>query len=234
MSSIKNAVIAVAGMGKRLGFGKPKCLIKVCDKTILEYQLELLRQIENVFLVVGFRESEVIEFARKIRKDIIFVRNADFQHTKTLESFHLAAKIINDNAIFMDGDMIIEPKSFANFLKTAESSKGQNNITVAVSERISDDPVYSDVLLDDKGILKIFGFSYDKKTNYEWANIVCMPSYLMVSGKSHTFEHLQNLLPAIAAVIDRFEIDTLADLKIAEDYMRNNNWSLSPTSSYWY
>ena len=122
MPTVKNVVIAVAGMGKRLGLGKAKCLVKVCDKTILEYQLNLLRDVENIFLVTGFREDDVMNFAKKIRRDIIFVRNANFQHTKTLESFYLAAKIIDDYAIFMDGDMIIEPNSFKKFLSDAVSS----------------------------------------------------------------------------------------------------------------
>ena len=122
MPTVKNVVIAVAGMGKRLGLGKAKCLVKVCDKTILEYQLNLLRDVENIFLVTGFREDDVMNFAKKIRRDIIFVRNANFQHTKTLESFYLAARIIDDYAIFMDGDMIIEPNSFKKFLSDAASS----------------------------------------------------------------------------------------------------------------
>ena len=141
MSTVKNAVIAVAGMGKRLGFGKPKCPVEVCGRTLLEYQLALLENVENVFLVVGFRETDVIDYARLLRRDLIFVRNANFRHTKTLGSFYLAAKIIEGNAIFMDGDMIIEPKSFANFFDVA--CRNGEEITIAVSERIADDPVYA-------------------------------------------------------------------------------------------
>lgn len=121
MPVVKNAVIAVAGMGKRLGMGKAKCLVEVCGKSILKYQLNLLRDIENVFVVVGFREKDVIDATVKIRRDIIFVRNPNFQHTKTLGSFYLAARNINDGAIFMDGDMIIEPQSFNNFMTTIET-----------------------------------------------------------------------------------------------------------------
>ena len=224
MSIVKNAVIAVAGMGKRLGLGKPKCLIKVCDKTILEYQLDLLKDIENVFLVVGFCENDIIDFVSKIRKDVIFVRNANFQHTKTLESFYLAAKVINDNAIFMDGDMIIEPQSFKEFINISETQREVNDLVVAVSKRISNDPVYANVHSQENNMLKIYGFSYDKRSNYEWANIVCMPSNLVVSGMSHTFEHIQKFLPASAAVIDRLEIDTPADLQIAEQCLQQNYW----------
>ena len=216
MSTVKNAVIAVAGMGKRLGFGQPKCLVKVKGKSILEYQLELLANVENVFLVVGFGEMDVMSFASKIRKDIIFVRNSNFQHTKTLGSFYCAAKIIEDSAIFMDGDMIIEPHSFSKFCDVAMRSFS-DELTIAVSKRISDDPVYCDVKEEGDGKLKINAFSFEKKSPYEWANIFFMPANLIENGNTHTFEYLEKFLPAKAAIIDRLEIDTVADLKIAEN-----------------
>lgn len=225
MSAVKNAVIAVAGMGKRLGMGHPKCLVKVNNKTLLEYQLSLLERIENVFLVVGFGEQDIIEFAPKVRKDLIFVRNVNFRNTKTLGSFYCAAKIIKGNAIFMDGDMIIEPKSFEQFLETAESNG--DDLTIAVSKRISDDPVYTEVVEGADGRLTVIDFSYEKKTKYEWANVVCLSTSLMADGNTHTFEYLKKISPPArmwASVIDRLEIDTLTDLRNAEDFIDHNNW----------
>lgn len=219
MSAVKNVVIAVAGMGTRLGFGRPKCLIRVNGRTILEYQLDLLKTVENVFLVVGFCEDDVMDFASKIRRDIIFVRNSDFQRTKTLGSFYLAAKIIDGAAIFMDGDMIIEPASFAEFLSAAGQS---DNMLIAVSKRISDDPVYCDVTGDTA--LRIRGFSYENKSAFEWANVVSMPAKLIIDGNTHTFEHLKNFLPAQAKVIDRLEVDTPEDLAYAEKFLATGAW----------
>lgn len=220
MQTVKNVVIAAAGMGTRLGIGKPKCLVKINNKTLLEYQLDLLKDVENVFIIVGFMEEDIMNFAHQIRRDIIFVRNANFQHTKTLGSFYLAARIINDSAIFMDGDMIIEPNSFVEFLTTAAQT---DKMIIAVSKRISDDPVYCDITQDEQG-LTIHGFSYDKKSDYEWANVVSMPANQMKSGNSHTFEHLQKFLPASAKIIDRFEIDTPEDLRDTEKFLKVSNW----------
>ena len=219
MQAVKNVVIAVAGMGTRLGAGKPKCLINVNGKALLEYQLALLEKVENVFLVVGFMEEDVMNFAREVRHDIIFVRNANFQHTKTLGSFHLAARIIAGSAIFMDGDMIIEPNSFAEFLSEAAKAD-KDDFIIAVSKRISDDPVYCDVDED----FKIRGFSFEKKSSYEWANVVYMPARAMANGNSHTFEHLKNFLPATAKIIDRIEIDTPEDLRNAEEFLQTSGW----------
>ena len=220
MQTVKNVVIAVAGMDTRLGVCKPKCLIKINDNLLLEYQLSLLKEVENIFLVVGFMEEDVINFAFKIRPDIIFIRNANFQHTKTLGSFYLAARIIDGFAIFMDGDMIIEPRSFAEFLATAAQS---DEMLIAVSKRISDDPVYCDITQDAQG-LTIHGFSYEKKTPYEWANVVYMPAARMENGATHTFEHLQKFLPTSARVIDRLEVDTPEDLRDAEKFLKTSTW----------
>lgn len=222
MQTVKNVVIAVAGMGTRLGMGKPKCLIEINGKTLLEYQLALIKDVENVFLVVGFLEEDVISFAQKIRRDIIFVRNANFQHTKTLGSFYLAAKIIDGAAIFMDGDMIIEPKSFAEFLETATNIK-DDSLLVAVSKRISDDPVYCGIEQREQNLI-LREFSYEKVSGYEWANIVYMPTKFMKNDTCHTFEHLKNFLPTTAKVIDRLEIDTPEDLNYAEKFLKNNQW----------
>lgn len=222
MQTVKNVVIAAAGMGTRLGAGKPKCLIEVNGKTLLEYQLALLKDVENIFLVVGFMEEDIMNFAPKIRRDIIFVRNANFQHTKTPGSFHLAARIIDGNAIFMDGDMIIEPRSFAEFLDAAAKIDG-DDMLIAVSKRISDDPVYCDVE-EHQEALTIREFSYEKKTPYEWANVVCLPANRMENGTTHTFEHLRKFLPASAKIIDRLEIDTSEDLRDTKKFLKTGDW----------
>ena len=218
MSLVENVVIAAAGMGTRLGAGKPKCLVEICGKNLIEYQLDLLRDVKSVFMVVGFCELDVIDFVSKLRKDVIFVRNPDFQHTKTLESYHLAAKLIEGNALFMDGDMIISPSDFSSFIgKTATS-----DFLFGVSDRISDDPVYADVRKQDANLI-IDGFSCENQSGYEWANVVYMPANLMQGGKSNAFEYLQTLLPKPAAVLDRLEIDTRKDLELAEREIREGN-----------
>lgn len=221
MPSIENAVIAVAGKGTRLGARKPKCLVEVCGKTIAEYQLELLENVKNIYMVVGFCENEVIDHVSAIRKDVIFVRNPGFQHNKTLASYHLAANVIDGSAVFMDGDMIISPADFSRFLNQA----AKHEILVGVSERITDDPVYADITRTGDE-LTINGFSYEKRSSYEWANVVYMPANLMKDGTCNAFEYIQTLLPAPAATLDRLEIDTKADLEYAKKELAELDWKI--------
>ena len=90
-----------------------------------------------------------------------------------------------------------------------------SGITFVVSARIFDEPVYADIIQEINGTLKIQGFSYEKKTPYEWANVAFMPSNLITSDGSHMFEHLRQFLPTTAEVIDKLEIDTQKDLQMA-------------------
>lgn len=221
MYSVESAVIAAAGMGTRLGAGLPKCLVRVAGRPIIDYQLALLREVPHVFIVVGFREMDVIEYVRKLRPDVIFVRNADFQHTKTLESFYLAARGIEGRAIFMDGDMILEQKAFHNFIEETSSRES----LIAVTRRLSDEPVYAEIK-EGPEQLQVVNFSYEKSSDYEWANVACLPAKLVRGGATHFFEFLRKLLPLPAAVLDRLEVDTYEDLHNAEELViREAAWS---------
>lgn len=108
MSFIKHAVICAAGMGTRLGMNMPKCLVKIGDKAIIEYQLELLKDVEDIRIVVGFMEEKVIEHVLKIRNDVIFVRNSRYQITTNAYSLSLGSKHLREPYIMLDGDLLIE------------------------------------------------------------------------------------------------------------------------------
>lgn len=212
MQIVENVVIAAAGMGKRLGKGIPKSLVRVNDKMICEYQLELLKDVRNVFMVVGFCEDEVMEAVQKIRKDVIFVRNPDYRHTKTLESYYLASKLIKGEALYMDGDMILSPTDFEQFMNKCV----KYNLCVGVSKRISDDPVYAFTNNNNQ----VIRFSYEGKSDYEWANLLYIDSDKLKSGKENVFEYISRYLPINYEVVDRLEVDTPEDLNLAENLVK--------------
>ena len=212
MQIVENIVIAAAGMGKRLGKGIPKSLVRVNGKMICEYQLELLKDVQNVFMVVGFCEDEVMDAVQKIRKDVIFVRNPDYRHTKTLESYYLASKLIKGEALYMDGDMILSPTDFEQFMNKCV----KHNLCVGVSKRISDDPVYA--FTNDNN--QVIRFSYEGKSDYEWANLLYIDSDKLKSGKENVFEYISRYLPINYEIVDRLEVDTPEDLNLAENLVK--------------
>src|SRR5947209_20101025 len=86
------AIISAAGTGSRLGMNVPKCLVRVAGRRIVEWQLDLLWEVRDVRIVVGFLEDEVIECVRGIRPHVIFVRNPRYGVTSTLQSIALASR----------------------------------------------------------------------------------------------------------------------------------------------
>lgn len=217
MSTITHAIIAAAGRGKRLGMGKPKCLIEVQGSPIIAYQLHLLRHVPDVRVVVGFSEYALMEQVKKIRQDVIFVRNPNFRHTGTLQSLHMAAKGLDDYCLCLDGDMIIEEKSFERFVEICDLGQPY----IGVSDEITTDPVYAHVKPDPGGLI-VHGFSRSNAGDgpaYEWANVAYIPSTWLNFEHTDVFKRLERQLPIKAACLRRLEIDTPEDLSLAEDVM---------------
>ena len=68
MSISKTVVIGCAGIGSRLGLGQSKALINIHGKPLIHWQLELLAEVEDVRVVVGYQANEVIKTILEVRK----------------------------------------------------------------------------------------------------------------------------------------------------------------------
>lgn len=212
MSSVKHAVIAVAGLGSRLGHGKPKCLVEVEGKHILEWQLELLKDVEDVRLVVGYMEHDVIDMAFSIRRDLTLVRNPAYRTTTTQQSYWLGARYLEDPCLYMDGDIIFEPKSFNSFLDGASQHAPLIGITPAKTQQA----VFAKTTVGENASdISIQGFSRTDRTEWEWANIAYLPPHMLQENGRDVFSRLALYLPLKAQSIECCEVDTEEDLSLA-------------------
>lgn len=216
MPTLDHAVIAAAGFGSRLGRGHPKCLLDVAGRTLLQRQLELLRDVPDVRVVVGFEEDTVIALARRLRPDITIVRNPAFASTTALNSYALGARYLSRPCLFMDADIIFEPASFAAFL--AQPGEGP---LVGYTHTKTQDPVHVAV---SGG--RVTGFSRTEQVEteqgqYEWANVLRLPGgYLdqpvaSLGDSPAVFERLSVDLPLPGRYVESYEIDRPADLDVA-------------------
>lgn len=126
-NSIKKAIIIAAGMGSRLRpftEDKPKCLLEVNGKTILERQLGALRScgIDDFALIRGYK-AETINFP-----DIRYYENPNYQNNNILNSLFCAEKE-------MDGDFVV---SYSDIIYDQtvpeELLKSDKDITIVVDE----------------------------------------------------------------------------------------------------
>jgi choline kinase len=211
MSPVKHVVIAAAGLGSRLGMGKPKCLVEVDGKPIISHLLALLDEVEDVRVVVGFGEDQVMETVRKIRPDVIFVRNMNYHATKTMDSYAMGARGITESVLYMDADIIFEPSSLAAFLEACV--EGQH--LVGFTDSKTEDAVF--VQIDPEHHVQ--SFSREQQSAYEWANIVYTPVDYFVGKGGDVFLQLAKDLPLKAHYINSFEVDRPSDLEKARAFV---------------
>ena len=209
MPSVDHAVVAAAGFGSRLGRGHPKCLVEFRGRTLLERQLELLEDVPDVRVVVGFQEAAVTDLARSLRPDVIIVRNPAYASTTTLDSYARGARHLSDPCLFLDADILFEPPSFQAFLRAAAAR--HDGALVGYTHTRTRDAVH--VVVQGQ---QITSFSRSVRTPFEWANLALLPPGFCETGSGAVFERMAQELPLAGALVDSFEIDCEEDLELAE------------------
>ncbi len=103
------AIIVAAGHDKRLGSltkNLPKCMLDVKGKTIIERQIENLKNcgINDIIIVKGYKQ-EIIDIP-----DVKYYQNPDFKNNGILYSLFLAEREMDCDFIFLYSDIIFDQK----------------------------------------------------------------------------------------------------------------------------
>lgn len=102
-------VILLAGKGRRLGKDLPKCLNVIAGETILERQLNALSKfgVEKLVCAVGYKKEEIERSVRSLwSKEVLFVENERYEETNTNYSLYLAIDHVEDDFVYLNGDVI--------------------------------------------------------------------------------------------------------------------------------
>ena len=83
-------------MGKRLGIGTTKALVEVEGIPLIIRNLQMLDDVEDIRVVVGYQADRVINMVNTYRKDVTFVFNHNFMNNGTGASVSLASDYSND------------------------------------------------------------------------------------------------------------------------------------------
>lgn len=109
------AVILAAGMGTRLKaitYKKPKALIEVVGKPIINYQIDNLLNngIEDIIICVGYRSIDLIEHCKinYPKVNFEFIENKNYSETNNMYSLYLAAKHLNNDVFVMNADVVFD------------------------------------------------------------------------------------------------------------------------------
>lgn len=118
-------IILAAGEGKRLRpltLEKPKCLVKLLGKSILEWQLITLKEygISDISVVRGYKK-EKINFPK-----IKYYLNEKYDSTNMVETLFCAENELNESCIISYGDIIYQK----NILKKLLEDKNDFSIII--------------------------------------------------------------------------------------------------------
>ncbi len=112
---MKTAVILAAGAGTRLHpftLGRPKCLVEVAGRPLLDRTLAALEAegCQRLVLVTGYEHAAIAQFLahREGSLHVDCVHNAAFATTNNAYSLWTARHSIPDAFVLLDGDLIFE------------------------------------------------------------------------------------------------------------------------------
>src|SRR5690554_6730355 len=203
---IKNVVICAAGLGSRLGLDTPKCLVKLGKHRLIYYLLQILKDVENIRIVIGFKEEEVIEYVKGIREDVVFVRNPDYSTTSNSYSLYLGSHDLNEPFVTIDGDMIIDQENFQKFVDAIDI----NEDLIAVTEAKTEDAVFAKV--DENNY--ITEFSRKPISKYEWSGVAYFANFKVSKDGQYIYQEIEPNLPIKSVQMECWEIDTPGDLDL--------------------
>ncbi|KKK86634.1 hypothetical protein LCGC14_2761290, partial [marine sediment metagenome] len=112
-------IILSAGMGIRLKpitNEKPKCLVNVCSKPILQHQIDYFfndDRIDEIIIVIGYMADLIRNLIKTFYNDdpkIILIENKDFLTTNNMYSLFLTRNYIKNSFLLVNGDVILNPE----------------------------------------------------------------------------------------------------------------------------
>ena len=114
-------VILAAGMAKRLRpltDTKPKCLLEVGGRTLLQRTVDAMRAAgaTEFVVVTGYRAEMIRDFltAHYQNLSVTFLHNADYEHNNNIYSLWMAGQVVRDKEfLLMDSDILCDPETVA-------------------------------------------------------------------------------------------------------------------------
>jgi len=120
---MKQAVILAAGEGQRLRpftVNRPKAMISVADKPILQFIIEALARngIRNIVITVGYRKEQVYDYlgsGERCGVNITYV--TQMSQLGTAHALMQVKDAVEDEFLVLSGDNLIEAHTIADFIQ---------------------------------------------------------------------------------------------------------------------
>ena len=140
-------VILAAGMAKRLRpltDTKPKCLLKVGNRTLLERTVRAMQQagITEFVVVTGYRGDQIRSFLENLepldnleKPTFHFLHNADYEHNNNIYSLWMAGEVVRGkDFLLMDSDILCDPAAVVRIAQMQEPALALNRQELGAEE----------------------------------------------------------------------------------------------------
>lgn len=132
-------VILAAGMAKRLRpltDTKPKCLLKVGERTLLERTVDAMAAagISEFVVITGYRADQIRDFLDNLEKpeslgkpSFTYLHNADYEHNNNIYSLWMAGQVVRGKEfLLMDSDILCDPAAVLRIASEKEAALAVN------------------------------------------------------------------------------------------------------------
>ena len=152
------AIILSAGEGTRmrpLTLTKPKTMLPVAGKPIIQYNIEALRDcgVKDILLIVGYKEEIVRDYFKdghQLGVNISYATQSKLEGTA--DAIGYAKDFIEDSLISLNGDIILDVDILTEIIEDYEKSKPD---TLMVLTEVEDPSAFGVVELDGEKVINI-------------------------------------------------------------------------------
>ena len=131
------AIIMAAGKGSRieeLTMGRPKSFLESNGKKLIEYNLDVLREIgvNKIIIVTGYR-YDAFEELTKGMLDVVLIYNPFYEMVNVLGSFFMGMEELSEDFLYLHADTICDSSIFERLIKS------ESDITLPVEFKECDE-----------------------------------------------------------------------------------------------
>jgi len=187
------AIILTAGEGTRmrpLTLTRPKTMLPVAGKPILQYNIEALREngIKDLIMITGYQEAKVKDYFNDGSGFGVNIKyHTQTEQLGTADAIRYARDHVKDDFIVLNGDIITEPAAITDLLSYHEKKQAD---TIIVLRKVEDPSQFGVVKIEGDNITDIIEKPPAKKAP---GNLINTGIYLF---NSKIFDYIQKTKPS--------------------------------------
>ena len=237
------AFILAAGSGTRLEpytLSKHKCLLEVFDnKKVIDIELTNLRDngVKDVIIAVGHFKEKIETYAKSNypNMNFIFVNNKKYASTNCIYSMWLCREHLNEDTIFLTGDLIFESRVIKDMIYSKFSNLMYVNPEARINKKNFKVKIGNNDFIKEIGV-NVFGenvkmayplYKFSKSSMKIWIKEI--DNYIQQDKTNlygeDAFNNISDKINLMPMYTTNFcmEIDDHDDLLEAKKYYKKNN-----------